>query len=144
MNEPKLDRRALLSRRDFLRALGAATAVTLVPGVTAAADRSRSGGGADWFTCLDELGEDTREVGRRYLATIRRPPSESELIRNVERRVPGLRRVHPSSSRPRRLLDRAIRRDFGRGDTVRVDGWLLSVTEVELAALAFRRRDRTS
>lgn len=36
----------------------------------------------------------------------------------------------------RALVDAAIRRDFARGDIVRVRGWLLSRTEVDLCVLA--------
>ncbi len=59
--------------------------------------------------------------------------------RLMEQLAADLDSMQPESSRRLRgLISMRVRRDFERGRTVLVDGWVLSITEVRFAALSAR------
>ena len=77
-------------------------------------------------------------VGRAYLAA---HPAEAKRDWLAERLSADLRchDCHPARSDAGRLragLARQLRADFGQSRVVRVDGWVLSLTEARLCALA--------
>jgi len=79
--------------------------------------------------------ESAASVGRAYLAL---HPEERSLAL-----LAGLLRLDAAAEGPdrrpqdlRRALSRRIRRDFQRGDVVRVRGWMLSRSEARVAAAA--------
>ena len=89
---------------------------------------------------LSALGrpESAAVVGRRYLAG---HPGEADRRRLAESLDLDLRRqdCDPAQADPARLragITRQVRADFAHGRVVRVDGWVLSVTEARLCALA--------
>ena len=77
-------------------------------------------------------------VGRAYLAD---HPDEADRDRLAAQLGAGLRcqDCDPARSDTARLragLARQLRADFGQSRVVRVDGWVLSLTEARLCALA--------
>lgn len=128
----------LLTRRDFLLlcGLGLPAALALDPG---AGGGRGIAGRAPWTAHLDRFDRATRRLGRLYLDRAEKGATEEELVALLEERVPELRAADRSPAQIRRSLDAAIRADFARGDTVRMEGWLLSRTELRLAALAWQR-----
>lgn len=88
------------------------------------------------FEALDRPAS-ARAVGRRMLAAepgLSRDGLVAELARAVGLAADRL----PSIDRPllRSRLDAARAAEFRRGDTVRVQGWVLAATEARLCALA--------
>ena len=79
--------------------------------------------------------EDVRILGRTYLAA---QPHEAEAIVLVELLGTdlGLTRYGPSEAELHELFRCRTRRDFEDGNTVTVQGWILSRTELRLCALA--------
>lgn len=78
----------------------------------------------------------THALGRRYRAAHPEEDSRAALIEALRAEVgPGF-----SSLRDR--LDEQVRADFERGRTVRLDGWIVSVTEARQCALYSLRYDR--
>jgi len=118
-----IDRRTLLA--------GAALSVAVGSGVAAARGEESDPGSR--LAALFGSPSSARAIGRRYL-TIR--PEEASAAILVEAIV----RDHPCAGTTERqlrdLMRRAIRDDFACGDTVTLDGWVLSVTEARLCALA--------
>jgi hypothetical protein len=89
---------------------------------------------AELARLFDELGP-ARRVGRAYLESQPAEADEHTLVRLLEAE-PGWRGVWEGSpARIAELARRTVRLDYGRGRTVRVDGWTLSRTEARLCAL---------
>lgn len=79
--------------------------------------------------------DDAAVVGRAYLAQYA-TEADAGLLR---------RRLVSLTAEPRRLraaIGERIRRDFAEGDTVRIEGWVLSRTEARLCALCALSKDR--
>lgn len=118
-----------LDRRRFLQvsALGVAAAIVY----PACAECDRNGTGLGHPRLLDMLGPDrVRAIGKQYLAATPKETSPDALRSAISKsrnqsRVP----LMPRS------LDDQVRDDFINGQTVLVDGWVLSVTEARQAAL---------
>lgn len=126
-----------VSRRAFLAAAALAAA-----GGGAAAYRLLSEDGfdrefeqtADVARLFDEL-EPARRIGRAYLGAHPAEADEETLVRLLEA-SPGWGRAWDASPAQLGELARsALARDFDRGRTVEVDGWILSRTEARLCAL---------
>lgn len=83
---------------------------------------------------FDELGP-ARRVGRAYLDDHPDEADERALVRLLDEE-PGWQGVWEGSpARIAELARRTIRRDYQRGRTVPVDGWILSRTEARLCGL---------
>jgi hypothetical protein len=124
------------TRRTFLTCLGA--------GIVGAALGLRlylSGGGAsreaERLAGMLSHAKSAARLGRFYLESA---PQEADAARLV-----ALLGVAPADRETdaalRARLDAHTRQDFINGDTVAVDGWLLSVTEARLCALVSLLRD---
>jgi hypothetical protein len=126
-----------ISRRAFLAAAALAAA-----GGGGAAYRLFSDDGfdpdleqtAEIARLFDEL-EPARRIGRVYLSAHPDEADEPALVRLLEA-MPGWdRALEASPARLGELARSALARDFERGLTVTVDGWILSRTEARLCAL---------
>lgn len=132
------DLRRHLSRREFLVVVGVGVPAALTFGRREPTGRPPDRP-AGWIGHFEHLGPETRRLGRLYLERTDPAPTEGELAELVERRVPELGEARLSSARAREIVTESIRGDFARGDTIRLEGWLLSLTEVRIAALASYR-----
>lgn len=113
----------LVTRRALLRWLGGGALVTLgVPAWPATSATIDDAGGA--------VAAALARIGRRYLEVT---PAERDVAtlraRLGEFATPGDVLAHAAA------LERAVRRDFERGDILALDGWILSRTELRAAAL---------
>ena len=121
-----------VSRRRLLRASVAST--TLVTGSILSGGLFRRDAAADRVVALLPMTS-AAAIGRAYLAT---GPVVADLasVRGALReKVPRLFGSDASSDRRlRELLDARTRADFGVGDVVRVEGWILARTEALLCA----------
>jgi hypothetical protein len=130
-------KRASRGRRDFLTSLvwlGALGAHPSRSWATPAARRT-SDPVASRLVALLRHPESAVVIGTAYLrlaADERRP---DRLARAIESRCGG-RVLDGDRDARRRCLSEGVRRDFAEGRVVRIDGWLLSVTEARLCALA--------
>lgn len=122
-----------IDRRSAVRALGAAgMTLALAPHV------APSGNGvplAGWLkTMLADL-DSARQVGRAYLTAA---PAEADRDRLLAQLFPQLEpgAAADGSTAWRESFSSRCRQDFADGQTVQVDGWVLSLTEVRLCALA--------
>ena len=111
-----------LTRRTLLRFLGGGTVAALVGAVPGVPVRAEDVGGS--------VAAALARIGRRYLELV---PAE---------RDPAKLRAHLGEFSDAAdvlahaaALERAVRRDFERGDILAVDGWVLSRTELRAAAL---------
>jgi hypothetical protein len=76
-------------------------------------------------------------IGQRYLALATEPANVSVLAARVAGDTAGyLRLCSAGSQQLRALLAQQQRSDFAEGRTVNVDGWILSVTEARVCAIA--------
>ena len=126
MSETDLTRRRLL-----IAAVTAATAVAAGPGVLLPlVERLAALNTAGHLRSLITDDEGASYLGRRYLQA---HPSEARGDVLVSRLV-GTRA--PTSAREAsRAVAAGIRSDYAAGRSVRVDGWVLSLTEARLYAL---------
>lgn len=83
---------------------------------------------------FDEL-EPARRVGRAYLTDHPGEADERTLVRLLVATSGWDRASEASPTRLGELARSALTRDFERGKTVAVDGWILSRTEARLCAL---------
>lgn len=119
-------------RRAFVKLMLGAVGLAAWPAraaVTEAAGRRRElqAAAAGWTAQFGSL-ESARQVGRAYL---HRYPEEGDLALLCDRVGAGLdaaRGAQPDWSA-------VIRDEFARGETVSLNGWLLSRTEVRLCAI---------
>ena len=85
----------------------------------------------------ESLGESpgARQLGAAYLV---RYPDEADIETLVSALVADMKAAPLLADSPRlwQLLQRRVRADFRQGRLVRLDGWVLSQTELRLCALA--------
>ncbi|HSA80812.1 MAG TPA: hypothetical protein VLE23_08300 [Geminicoccaceae bacterium] len=98
----------------------------------------RSAAGADRLVAVLGQPGSAAAVGRAYLT---RHPDEADRDRLAAQLAAGLRSrgcdpARSDTARLRASLARQLRADFGHSRVVRVDGWVLSLTEARLCALA--------
>ncbi|HWP66164.1 MAG TPA: hypothetical protein VNO26_09650 [Candidatus Limnocylindria bacterium] len=111
----------VLTRRTLLRwAAGGTFALAMRAGLVEGSDAADDGDVAAALT----------RIGRRYLEGT---PDERDLP-TLQRRL-GAWRTPDEVLDNVAALERAVRRDFERGDILAVDGWILSRTELRAAAL---------
>jgi len=111
-----------ITRRVLLRWLGG--------GALAALGVHARPAGAEGDDRHDAVVAALTRIGRRYLEVV---PAERDAAtlhaRLAEFAAPADVLAHPAA------LERAVRRDFERGDILALDGWILSRTELRAAAL---------
>ncbi len=128
----------VISRRDVLKRLAVGGLLAHVPAFPAWASAPARGAPlakrlAGLFSNLDSAAE----VGRRYLALGAEPANTSLLAARVAGgRAAYLRLCAADGRGLRTLLAQQQRRDFASGRTVSIDGWVLSLTEARLCAIA--------
>jgi hypothetical protein len=85
-------------------------------------------------------GDSARHLGRAALGALPGATTAPALATAVLAGLPGgaARAAAASDDDLRGLIAARVREDFDSGQTVRVDGWLLSCTEARLCALASR------
>ena len=118
-----------LTRRAVLRGLvaGGVSAVFISPLVVACTDDGGSSA-SDPQAQAGGTQEGIANIGRRYR---QERPEEDDREVLIERL--GIGAI--TSPDDLRALDGQIAEDYGAGRTVRIDGWVLSVTECRAAAL---------
>jgi hypothetical protein len=127
----------VIPRREFLwQALSACAAGVLVPAPSASAAQSghidrAAMMGAGYF---GDQGDAVRAVGEAYLRQLGRDTTRESVVAAARG---ALEAINGSRDQPGaiRALVRAVRDDFERGQTVQVEGWILSRTEAEICAL---------
>ncbi len=138
-------RRGRCTRRRFLRASVASTAIvssSILAGAT-----FRNDAGASTAERLAALlpAASAAAIGRAYLATGPEVADLEGIATALREKVPALSGSDQSSDRRlRELVDTRSRADFGDGDVVRVGGWILARTEVLLCAYVALVRDGAS
>jgi hypothetical protein len=133
-----------VSRRTVLAALaagivGAAIGLRLYwPGGSVTRDARR-------FAAILRHPDSAAWLGRFYLEVNPREADAALLVTLIgAARGPALPPASPSADEALRAdLEERIRNDFIYGNTVAVDGWLLSLTEARLCALVSLLRDAT-
>lgn len=82
--------------------------------------------------------ESAAELGRAYLATAPRERSPAVLVDSIAANLPAGHMVLRTGDdkQLKSLLARRLKEDFTAGNTVTVDGWIISKTEARLCALA--------
>lgn len=131
-----------VSRRTVLAALaagivGAAIGVRLYwPGGSVTRDARR-------FAAILRHPESAAWLGRYYLEVNPREADAALLVTLIgAARGPALPPASPTTGKAlRESLEARIRNDFIFGNTVAVDGWLLSITEARLCALVSLLQD---
>jgi len=119
-----------MKRRDFLGITAVGVAGLACPGEAAAGAVSRATLAHPHLLDLLRDEQLVAALGRRYRTAV---PSESEahvLEAAILAHAPA-----DASAEPRRWLADRIQQDFARGETVTIDGWVLSRTEARQAAL---------
>ena len=130
-----------ISRRRFLAALGCAgMSLLCVPGYRSQkllGDVSASHLGARLAGVFTH-SESAHTVGLQYLRTAHGERDLNTLIRLIASILPGGHRalVVSNDADLRHLLGMQVRRDFEEERTVKLDGWILSLTEARLCAIA--------
>ena len=118
---------SMLSRRSLLSALLALASIAVVP--------KRANGAAKAMVVDDVkswLAGEALLVGLRYLQL---QSAEANLDVLADLLLERLQSA--ASSDLQHDFSLAVQEDFGRGDVVNLDGWMLSTTEVRLCALAY-------
>jgi hypothetical protein len=117
---------SMLSRRSLLSALLALASIAVAP--------SRANGAAKAMVVEDVkswVAGDALLVGQRYLQ-LQGAEANLDVLADLL-----LERLHSTTSSDlQHDFSLAVQEDFGRGDVVHLDGWMLSRTEVRLCALA--------
>ena len=99
--------------------------------------RDRSGRQHACLTGLLSHQESARFVGRTYLDRYPHEADVEVLVRQVAAVEGGIDYIDRAGERAlRSLLQERIRRDFADEKIVTLEGWMLSVTEARLCALA--------
>jgi hypothetical protein len=133
-----------LTRRTFLRLVStlAACAAPTLPSTTMASSTARSDAEAAVSRYLDVVSqwESAAAVGTEYL---RRTPDENDPNVLLERlAASGFDAKAADGMSDEQLIEMVrarLQADFDRGRVVNVDGWVLSVTEARICALATGR-----
>ena len=99
---------------------------------------SRPAGAEALLTGVFSRPASARAVGKRVLLARADFADPGSLVDGLVERHPDLEAALMAGDETglAQALGRAVRHDFARGDTVLVDGWLLSHTEAALCALA--------
>jgi hypothetical protein len=120
------------TRRHALQLL-AATGVSGTPGILAA-DPAGSRRCCDFLTSIMQHRRSAAVIGRSYLRTFPADASLNRLLAGLA--ADGLAKVWLGSPmRLRAAVAHRIRSDFLHRRTVKIDGWVLSLTEARLCAL---------
>lgn len=114
-------RRVLVAGVSILAAAASPAAISALAGLVSGPSR------ADELRALVRDRRTAARLGRRYLAL---SPGERDA-----RRLERLLLDHASRSSARDQVARGLTRDFARGETVTLDGWVFSRTEARLFAL---------
>lgn len=125
-----------IRRRGFLAlaaAAGAAAGLPLRPWRSLVEVRSRPLAARLAGVLHDTDG--ARAVGRAYLAAAPAEASVDVLVDRLRATLGADTALPVRDTALRTLLGAQVRRDFVTGDTCRVDGWVLSLTEARLSAL---------
>jgi hypothetical protein len=133
-----------VDRRRFLAAAAGIVILAMAPRAWASRllaggrDASRPSAGGR-LVALFHHRRSARFIGREYLAQRPEEAGEELLVGLVTRGLGGgaeedLRSA--SQERLRRLLQARTRQDFAEGRIVRLEGWMISITEARLCALA--------
>jgi hypothetical protein len=120
-------------RREFLlRALAACGTPLLMPVVSVDAQKPQAGAAAAaYFSGQTEAARAIGEAYMRQLGLDTSAPSVRKASRNA------LEIIEKASSQQKAIgtLELAVRRDFQKGLSVQLEGWIVSRTEAELCAL---------
>jgi hypothetical protein len=135
-----MNTRPTIKRRDLLLGAAGVTALALLRPLTS------------WLPALEERSaldgarlagllahqESARVVGREYLRAVPAEAREDVLTAGIVNWLPAQHRGSriPADSHLRELLLLGAREDFAEGRTVELHGWVVSVTEARLCALA--------
>lgn len=126
-----------LTRRGFLT--GVLVTIAAAAGAREGVRFDRTAGSRDAarLSCLFRHPEGAAQLGQRYLETTADKPDIMRLVeligKHLELESGPIHKVPEDELRA--SLARRIRTDFSRGNTVALDGWVLSVTEARLCAL---------
>ena len=128
-----------MHRRQFLLlALGLAGSVAAGSKLSGAAEGwLRQGNLRANLTALFIHQESAQAIGRAYLQSYPREADALRLEDQIARGIAGGRMLLATTSKPEvsKLLTDRIRQDFATDQVVKVQGWILSVTEARLCAL---------
>lgn len=82
--------------------------------------------------------ESANVIGRQYLRDTSEEADVNVLVDSLCRHQPEayLKYMTADSATLRQMIIKQQREDFGQGRTLRVDGWILSETEIRLCALS--------
>jgi hypothetical protein len=95
-----------------------------------------------WLDRLIPHPESAARLGRSYLEAHPEHADRPLLLSNIERAAMSGLGSASTPADPAQLvagLQQAVRRDYAQGEVVSVDGWILSITEAQLYALAAMR-----
>lgn len=132
-------------RREFLLRVLAACGTPVAVSVGSASARptpqaeTPSGGGssAELSAATTYFGEGAaaaRAIGEAYLRHLNIQPTRASILAHTRRAREIVATASTESSAVTALSD-AVRRDFTEGRVLLLEGWVLSLTEVELCAL---------
>ena len=126
-----------MKRRFFLMTAAAACAAHVSDKALAAVPVARREIAARRLLAALDRRTSAGEVGRAYLAGAPQDADRARLVDALTRGVgaQGCNPAHASRADLRAALARQVRQDFADRQVVRVDGWVLSVTEARLAGL---------
>ena len=127
-----------MKRRIFLGRITGILSAIVLPTLSRTAQASQI------ETKLADLHEDpaaARAIGEVYLAQSA-PSLEAPAVLSLlsEKLGPSLRRGKGTRAEIGAIVTDRVRLDFAQGDCVKLDGWVLSRTEVYLCALAALQR----
>jgi hypothetical protein len=132
-----------LTRRSFLLmagAGGAAAAVWLGGRHRSAMAKSMDSGWPEWL--LDASNrEAVQRLGNAYRAAHASEREASVLLDRIDHALAVAAATESSPKDPAVLLQGRVRHEYAWGEVVRVDGWVLSVTEARLYALVALESD---
>lgn len=122
-------------RRLILRLAASTAIVAATPAAWAGPARAGASCGADLASRLASLiphADSAARIGGRYLASA---PAEADAGLLVSSILGGEEHEAVGDAVLRRVISDSRQRDFVDGNTVSVDGWILSRTEARLCAL---------
>lgn len=126
-----------LSRRCALKRLAAASIAAALPAVVVTRyGRNAFQPLADRLSALPAQRGSARIVGHRYLVLVPEEAQATVLAARIAGSAGRYSHLTRASTRTlRAVLARRQRQDFAEGETVSIDGWVLSRTEARLCAL---------
>jgi hypothetical protein len=126
--------RAPLRRRDFIEL---ATVLVAAASVGVRPDRDPAGSTSGLARVFGHAPAAARAIGQRYLRDFPEENDAGALVGRILEGVPDLPREVDASEAAdlRARFRRRFAADFESGDTVQLDGWILSRTEARLCAL---------